>query len=85
VIRRTEQSVRLVLNGRVHGSPVDNRRISCPSDARSPSTISSGEDPDATVSWQVGTTVAALSERVEALPVDDATQEALEALRNGAE
>jgi hypothetical protein len=37
------------------------------------------------VSWQFGTTVAALSERVEALPVDDATQEALDALRNGAE
>ena len=42
------------------------------------------EDPDAPVSWQVGTTVAALAERVEALPVDDATQEALAALRNGA-
>jgi hypothetical protein len=35
------------------------------------------------VSWQVGTTVAALSERVDTLPVDDATAEALEALRNG--
>jgi len=43
------------------------------------------QDPDAPVSWQVGTTVAALSERVEALPVDDATQEALDALRNGTE
>ena len=43
------------------------------------------QDPDAPVSWQFGTTVAALSERVEALPVDDATQEALDALRNGAE
>jgi len=41
------------------------------------------ENPDAPVSWQVGTTVAALSERVDALPVDDATQEALAALRNG--
>ncbi|WP_233992519.1 hypothetical protein [Salinibacter altiplanensis] len=40
------------------------------------------QDPDAPVSWQVGTTVAALSERVEALPVDDATTEALKALRN---
>jgi hypothetical protein len=43
------------------------------------------QTPDAPVSWQAGTTVAALSERVAALPVDDATAEALEALRNGAE
>jgi hypothetical protein len=43
------------------------------------------EDPDAPVSWQVGTTVAALAERVEALPVDGETEEALEALRNGAD
>jgi len=43
------------------------------------------EAPNAPVSWQVGTTVAALSERGAALPVDDATAEALEALRNGAE
>ena len=43
------------------------------------------QTPDAPVSWQVGTTVAALSERVAALPVDEATAEALEALRNGAE
>jgi phosphoenolpyruvate carboxylase len=42
-------------------------------------------DPEAPVSWKVGTTVAALSDRVDDLPVDDATQEALEALRNGAE
>ena len=40
-------------------------------------------DPDAPVSWQAGTTVAALSKRVDALPVDDATLEALAALRNG--
>lgn len=39
-------------------------------------------DPDAPVSWQVGTTVAALSERVDSFPIDDATQEALDALRN---
>ena len=40
---------------------------------------------DASVSGQAAPTVAALSERGAALPVDDATQEALEALRNGAE
>jgi hypothetical protein len=33
----------------------------------------------------VGTTVAALSERVETLLVDEATQDALEARRNGAD
>jgi len=43
------------------------------------------QDPDAPVSWQVGTTIAALSERVDALPVDEATKDALEALRNGAD
>lgn len=43
------------------------------------------DDPDAPVSWQFGTTVAALAERVDTLPVDDATAEALEALRNGTE
>lgn len=43
------------------------------------------KDPDAPVSWQFGTTVAALLERVDALPVDDATEEALDALRNGAD
>ena len=43
------------------------------------------QDPNAPVSWQVGTTVAALSERVETLPVDAETQQALEALRNGTE
>jgi hypothetical protein len=43
------------------------------------------QDPDAPVSWQIGTTVAALAERVEALPVDEETEEALEALRNGAD
>lgn len=41
------------------------------------------QTPDAPVSWQVGTTVAALSERVDTLPVDDATQEALDAMQNG--
>jgi hypothetical protein len=40
-------------------------------------------DPEAPVSWQVGTTVAALTERVDTLPVDDATQEALDEMRNG--
>jgi len=43
------------------------------------------QDPDAPVSWQVGTTVAALSERVDTLPVDEATEDALEALQNGTE
>lgn len=43
------------------------------------------QDPDAPVSWQAGTTVASLSKRVDALPVDEATQEALDALRNGTE
>ena len=42
-------------------------------------------EPDAPVSWKVGTTVAALTERVDTLPIDDATQEALDALRNGTE
>ncbi len=41
--------------------------------------------PDAPVSWQVGTTVATLEKRVETLPVDDTTAEALKALRNGTE
>ena len=41
------------------------------------------EAPNAPVSWQVGTTVAALLERVDALPVDNATQKTLEALRMG--
>jgi hypothetical protein len=41
--------------------------------------------PDAPVSWKVGTTVAALSDRVDDLPVDEATREALDALRNGTE
>ncbi|MFO8099903.1 MAG: hypothetical protein R6T83_09830 [Salinibacter sp.] len=39
--------------------------------------------PDAPVSWQVGTTVAALTGRVDALPVDEATETALETMRNG--
>ena len=41
--------------------------------------------PDAPVSWQVGTTVAALTERVDTLPVDEVTQKALDALRKGAD
>lgn len=41
------------------------------------------QDPESPVSWKVGTTVAALSERVDALPVDDETKDALESLRNG--
>lgn len=40
------------------------------------------QDPDAPVSWQVGTTVASLTKKVDALPVDDATQDALHALRD---
>ncbi len=43
------------------------------------------EEPDAPVSWKVGTTVATLADRVDALPVDDAAQKALDALRNGTE
>ena len=43
------------------------------------------EEPDAPVSWKIGTTVAALTERVDTLPVDDATEAALDALRNGAD
>lgn len=43
------------------------------------------QEPDAPVSWTVGTTVAALSDRVDSLPIDDAAQEALDALRNGTE
>lgn len=41
------------------------------------------QEPDAPVSWKVGTTVAALTEHVDKLPVDDTTEEALEAVRNG--
>jgi hypothetical protein len=41
------------------------------------------QEPDAPVSWQVGTTVAALTDHVDTLPVDDDTEEALAALRNG--
>jgi len=41
------------------------------------------QDPDAPVSWQVGTTVAALTERVETHPIGDDVKEALDALRNG--
>lgn len=43
------------------------------------------QEPDAPVSWKIGTTVAALSEHVEALPIDDDTQNALDTLRNGTE
>ena len=43
------------------------------------------EEPDAPVSWKIGTTVAALTERVDTLPVDNATEAALDALRNGAD
>jgi len=39
--------------------------------------------PDAPVSWQAGTTVAALTKRVDNLPVDKDAKEALDALRNG--
>jgi hypothetical protein len=41
------------------------------------------QEPDAPVSWKVGTTVATLTERVESLPVDEATEDALDAMRNG--
>lgn len=41
------------------------------------------QEPDAPVSWQVGTTVAALTGRVDALPVDEATETALETMQNG--
>jgi len=43
------------------------------------------KEPDAPVSWQVGTTVAALTKRVDSLPIDDDVQVALDALRNGTE
>lgn len=39
------------------------------------------QDPDAPVSWKVGTTIAALHERVEALPVEEDLKEALASLR----
>ena len=38
-------------------------------------------DPEAPVSWTVGTTVAALEERVDRLPVESVLQEALVAMR----
>lgn len=41
------------------------------------------KEPEAPVSWKIGTTVAALTEHVDALPVDDDTEEALDHLRNG--
>lgn len=40
-------------------------------------------EPEAPVSWKIGTTVAALTEHVDTLPLDDATEAALEDLRNG--
>ena len=43
------------------------------------------QNPDAPLSWQAGTTVATLTKRVAALPVDEATAEVLDALRNGAD
>jgi len=43
------------------------------------------QEPDAPVSWKAGTTIAALVDRVDSFPVDDAAQEALDALRNGTE
>ena len=43
------------------------------------------QDPDAPVSWQVGTTVATLEKQGERFLVDEATEEALDALRSGAE
>lgn len=39
--------------------------------------------PDAPVSWKVGTTIASLSKRVNALPVDEGIREALESMQNG--
>ena len=42
-------------------------------------------EPDAPVSWQVGTTVAALTRHVDQYPVDEDVQAALDALRNGTE
>lgn len=43
------------------------------------------DEPEAPVSWQVGTTIAALTDHVDTLPVDDATKRALDELRNGME
>ena len=43
------------------------------------------QDPDAPVSWQSGITVATLTKRVAALPVDEATEMVLDALRNRAD
>jgi len=42
------------------------------------------QEPDAPVSWKAGTTIATLVDRVDTFPVDDATQAALDQLRNGA-
>lgn len=41
------------------------------------------QEPDAPVSWQVGTTVAALTDRVDELPVGEEVMDALDTLRNG--
>jgi hypothetical protein len=41
------------------------------------------QDPEAPVSWKIGTTVAALTDRVEEFPLDDSTQDALDRMRNG--
>jgi hypothetical protein len=42
-------------------------------------------EPDAPVSWQVGTTIATLTRHVDTYPVDEDVRNALDALRNGAE
>lgn len=41
------------------------------------------QEPDAPVSWKVGTTIATLADRVGTLPVDEDAQDALDAMRNG--
>lgn len=41
------------------------------------------QEPDAPVSWHIGTTIAALTDRIDTFPVDDDTREALENLQNG--
>ncbi|PSQ97685.1 MAG: hypothetical protein BRD55_02135 [Bacteroidetes bacterium SW_9_63_38] len=40
--------------------------------------------PNAPVSWKAGTTVATLTARVDNFPLDDAVQDALDAMQNGA-
>mgnify|MGYP006284308789 CR=1 FL=1 len=39
--------------------------------------------PDAPVSWRIGTTVAVLTDRVDSFPIGDDVQAALDAVRNG--